>query len=205
MIKNIIFDFGDIFVNLDKQVVLKAIKDHGTSDFLPKFSALNEDFEVGKISPAQFLSELKADLPHLSTSEIADIWNSMLLDFPEYRLDFIEGLAREKKYRLFLLSNTNALHIPHVSEVMGADRFSRFKNCFEGFYLSHEIRLRKPDREIYQFILDQNNLGAKDTLFIDDTLENTEAAATLCIQTWNLRVGIEDIVQLKERLKACHY
>src|SRR5690606_4529193 len=138
MIKNIIFDFGDIFVNLDKQAVFRSLKNNGINEFLPKFDALNNDFEVGKISPAEFLNRLRADFPHLSTSEIADIWNSILLDFPEYRLDFIEKLANEKKYRLFLLSNTNALHIPHVGQVMGMDRYKRFKNCFEQFYLSHE-------------------------------------------------------------------
>ena len=202
MIKNIIFDFGDIFVNLDKQVVLKALKNNGINEFLPKFHALNNDFEVGKISPTEFLDRLRIDFPNLSTSELADIWNSMLLDFPEYRLDFIKELARTKKYRLFLLSNTNALHIPHVGLVMGMDRFERFKNCFEQFYLSHEIRLRKPNTEVYQFVLDQNDLEAEHTLFIDDTLENTEAAATLGIKTWNLQVGKEDIIQLKEKIDS---
>lgn len=205
MIKNIIFDFGDIFVNLDKQVVFKALRNNGIHEFLPKFSILNNDFEIGKIGSDEFLDRLKIDFPSLSTNELADIWNSMLLDFPEYRLNFIEELAKEKKFRLFLLSNTNALHIPHVREVMGRERFERFKKCFEQFYLSHEIRLRKPDREIYQFVLDQNNLLAKETLFIDDTLENTEAAATLGIQTWNLRVGQEDIIQLNAKLgEFCH-
>lgn len=200
MIKNIIFDFGDIFINLDKQVVFRAVKNNDIHEFLPRYSELNNDLEVGKIDPDEFLDRLQTDFPHLSTTEIADIWNSMLLDFPEYRLNFIEDLANEKKYRLFLLSNTNALHIPHVGQIMGRDHYARFKGCFEQFYLSHEIGLRKPNREIYQFVLDQNNLQAAETLFIDDTIENTEAAATLGIQTWNLQVGKEDIIQLKERL-----
>src|SRR5690554_386947 len=195
MIKNIIFDFGDIFVNLDKQAVFRFLESNGTNEFLPKYSALNNDFEVGKLTSNEFLNRIGSDFPRLSTAEITGIWNSMLLDFPQYRLNFIEELAREKKYRLFLLSNTNALHIPHVGRVMGIDRYTRFKNCFEQFYLSHEIGLRKPDREIYQFVLDQNNLRPEETFFIDDTFENTEAAATLGIRIWNLQVGKEDIVQ----------
>ena len=197
MIKNIIFDFGDIFINLDKQAIFRAIRNGDIQDFMPRYSELNNDLEVGNISPTEFLDRLQADFPKLSTSEIADIWNSILLDFPEYRLNFLEGLANEKKYRLFLLSNTNALHISHVGQIMGRDRYTRFRGCFEQFYLSHEIRLRKPDREIFQFVLDQNNLQAAETLFIDDTLENTEAAAILGIQVWNLQVGKEDIVGLK--------
>ena len=202
MIKNIIFDFGDIFIDLDKQAVLNALKNNNIMEFLPKYLALNNDFEVGKIDSDEFLFGLKADFQHLSNAQIAEIWNSMLLDFPAYRLDYIEDLARSKKYRLFLLSNTNALHIPHVAKIMGTERYTRFRNCFERFYLSHEIRLRKPDREVYQFVLDQNKLSAPETLFIDDTRENTEAAAALGIHTWNLQVGKEDVIQLREKLKS---
>ncbi|MCM4169768.1 D-ribitol-5-phosphate phosphatase [Arenibacter antarcticus] len=200
MIKNIIFDFGDIFINLDKQVVFKAFINQGILEFPPSYLALNDDFEVGKISPDEFISKLQSDFNHLSSTEISTIWNSMLLDFPEYRLKFIEDLASQKKYRLFLLSNTNALHIPHVEQIIGMDRYVRFKNCFEQFYLSHEIRLRKPNKEIYQFVLDNNHLIPEETLFIDDTLENTEAASKLGIKTWNLLVGKEDIIDLKNKL-----
>lgn len=200
MIKNIIFDFGDIFINLDKQVVFKAFIDQGILKFSPRHLAMNEDFEIGKISSEEFITRLQQDLKQLSANEIASLWNSMLLDFPEYRLTFLEELASQKKYRLFLLSNTNALHIPHVGQIMGMDRYNRFKNSFEQFYLSHEIQLRKPNREIYQFVLDQNDLIPEETLFIDDTLENTKAAAKLGIRTWNLQVGKEDIIDLKTML-----
>ncbi|GGW43018.1 HAD family hydrolase [Arenibacter certesii] len=202
MIKNIIFDFGDIFINLDKQVVFKAFQDQGISALPARFYTLNEEFEVGKITPKEFTSQLQSDFKDLSINEITAIWNSMLLDFPEYRLNFIEELAGREKHRLFLLSNTNALHIPHVAETMGMDRFNRFKNSFEQFYLSHEIKLRKPNKEVYQFVLDQNDLIPEETFFVDDTLENTEAAAKLGIKTWNLQVGKEDITELKTKLKC---
>lgn len=200
MIKNIIFDFGDIFINLDKQVVFKAMQNSGIQEFLPKYHSLNADFEIGKISPQDFVAQLQPDFPHLSPKAIKDIWNSMLLDFPDYRLEFIENLAKENNYRLFLLSNTNSLHIPHVEHIMGTDKFERFKNCFEQFYLSHEIQLRKPNEEIYQYVLEQNDLQAENTFFIDDTKENTDAAGKMGIRTWNLLVGKEDIVQLMERI-----
>ncbi|MCK0147744.1 HAD family phosphatase [Arenibacter sp. F26102] len=200
MIKNIIFDFGDIFINLDKQVVFKALENKNVLEFLPKYHSINEDFEVGKISSMEFVSLLQPDFPALSREEIINVWNSMILDFPEHRLTFLESLAKEKKYRLFLLSNTNALHIPHVGQIMGAENYGRFKNSFEQFYLSHEIKLRKPNDEIFQFVLEQNNLSPEDTLFIDDTKENTDAARKLGIKTWNLMVGKEDVIQLKERL-----
>jgi len=200
MIKNIIFDFGDIFINLDKQVVFRALENNGIHEFLPKYHSINEEFEVGKISPQEFVERLQLDFPHLTAQALIDIWNSMLLDFPEYRLNFLEKLAQENRHRLFLLSNTNALHIPHVTKIMGAERYGRFKNSFEQFYLSHEIHMRKPNDEIFQFVLDQNNLKPEQTLFIDDTQENTDAASQLGIKTWNLIVGKEDVIHLRERL-----
>jgi putative hydrolase of the HAD superfamily len=124
----------------------------------------------------------------------------MLLDFPDERLEFIEILAEEGDYRLFLLSNTNALHIPHVEKIMGSEKFNRFKNSFEKFYLSHEINLRKPNAEIYEFVLNENGLKAEETFFIDDTKENIEVAEKMGIRCWNLQVGQEDIIQLKSKL-----
>lgn len=201
MVKNIIFDFGDIFINLDKQVVVKEIlKQGGNLDILPEIHLLNERYEVGGISSEEFVSQLVVLFPMVTPERIVDVWNSMLLDFPDFRLEFISNLAKEAKYRLFLLSNTNALHIPHVKKIMGSDKFNRFRNSFEQFYLSHEIQLRKPNTEVYQFVLDQNGLQAEETFFIDDTKENTEAAAQLGIRTWNLKVGLEDIIHLKTKL-----
>lgn len=201
MIKNIIFDFGDIFINLDKQVVTnEIIKRGGNLDILPEIHVLNERYEVGAISSEEFVSQLVQRFPKISSERIIEVWNSILLDFPDYRLNFISNLAKEAKYRLFLLSNTNALHIPHVEKIMGTDKFNRFKYSFEQFYLSHEIQLRKPNKEVYQFVLNQNGLQAEETFFVDDTKENTEAAAQMGIKTWNLKVGLEDIIHLKTKL-----
>jgi putative hydrolase of the HAD superfamily len=200
MIKNIIFDFGDVFINLNKAVILDLMAQYGISDSDSRLDAINRSFEVGRTSPDEFLAFLHAMLPNKSITQLKEVWNSMLLDLPEYRLDFVEDLAREGTHRLFLLSNTNSLHIPHVSEKMGKKRFERFKNSFEGFYLSHEIYLRKPDSEIFNFVLHTHHLDPDETLFVDDTAENTDAAAELGIHTWNLKVGSEDIIDLKTKL-----
>ena len=201
MIKNIIFDFGDIFINLDKEIIFREIERFGGNPVLsPEILALNLNFEVGNISSDEFVSELAKVYPDASSEDIVNIWNGMLLDFPDERLEFIEQMANEKNYRLFLLSNTNALHIPEVERKMGTKKFDRFRNSFEQFYLSHEIHLRKPNAEIYNFVLNQNGLKAEETFFIDDTKENTDAAEKLGITCWNLKVGAEDIIHLKTKL-----
>lgn len=201
MIKNIIFDFGDVFINLDKEVIFREIEKFGGSpELAPELVALNESYEVGAIDSDTFVSQLVKVYPHASSKEITDTWNAMFLDLPDYRLEFIENLAAENRYRLFLLSNTNALHIPHFESKVGSEKFRRFKSSFEKFYLSHEIQLRKPNLEIYEYVLNENKLIAEETFFIDDTKENTDAAKKLGISCWNLRVGTDDIIHLKDRL-----
>lgn len=200
MIKNIIFDFGGIFIDLDKEIIIREMEKYGRPNLTPELIELSNAFEIGRISPKTFIEGLQSYFPNTTASEIIAIWNGMLLDFPDYRLKFIENLARENEYRLFLLSNTNALHIPQVIKIMGESRFNRFKNCFERFYLSHEIHLRKPNADSYEFVLEKNKLDPSQTLFIDDTLINTESASRLGVKTWNLIVGQEDIVQLKSKL-----
>lgn len=201
MIRNIIFDFGDIFINLDKEAVFRAIEKYGgTTELTTELNTLNYSYEVGAISSDVFTKKLKEIYPQATIAEIVHIWNSILLDFPDYRLEFLEKLSKEKDYRLFLLSNTNDLHISHVMETMGTNTYNRFKNCFEQFYLSHEINLRKPNANIYKFVLEQNGLKAEETFFIDDTKENTDAAGKLGITCWNLQVGSEDIIHLKNKL-----
>jgi len=139
MTKNIIFDFGDIFINLDKEIVFREMRKYGEPTITPELIALSNAFEVGNITPKTFIDGLQSYYPKATSMDIIEIWNGMLLDFPDDRLEFIENLAKEKEYRLFLLSNTNALHIQHVKKIMGKLKYKRFKSSFEQFYLSHEI------------------------------------------------------------------
>ncbi len=202
MIKNIIFDFGDIFINLDKDIIFKEIlKFGGSTKLSTEILNLNHSYEVGAITSATFIEGLTTVYPKAKPEEISSIWNSMLLDFPEYRLSFLEELSLEKKYKLYLLSNTNELHINEVIRKMGIKRYNRFKNCFDEFYLSHEIHLRKPNAEIFEFVLNENKLKAHETFFIDDTKENTDIAQQLGIKCWHLQVGTEDIIELKSKLE----
>jgi putative hydrolase of the HAD superfamily len=200
MYKNLIFDFGDVFINLDKQATFKALADLGMASPTMTMWEVALAYEKGEVTTEGFLQAIQKELPSVSHDEIARAWNAIILDFPEYRLEFIEKLAEQNEYRLFLLSNTNALHIEKVKERMGLDRYLRFQHCFEKFYLSHEIHFRKPNADIYEFVLKENELQASESFFIDDSQENTDAAAQLGIGVWHLQVGKEDVVDLNQRL-----
>jgi FMN phosphatase YigB (HAD superfamily) len=195
MIKNIVFDFGDIFINLDKKGFATALQKLGISQESNEILPILQQYEMGLISTEKFLLFFEEKL-NVSKISIMNAWNSILLDLPQNRLSFIQALANSKKYRLFLLSNTNDLHISWIKNNWGMALYSAFKICFEQFYLSHEINLRKPNNNMYEFVLNTNNLIAEETLFIDDTEENTTAAKALGIHIWNLKPGKEDVLEL---------
>ena len=196
MINALIFDFGDVFINLDKPAIERSLNKLGISTITNEMLEIAMNYEKGLISTDVFITSFTKKFPMISNKEFTIAWNSIILDFPEHRLTFIEHLASLKKYKLILLSNTNELHIEQVIENMSLDRYLRFKNCFDQFYLSHEIKLRKPDHSIYEFVLIKNNLIAKNCFFIDDTKENTDAASILGIRAWNNNPKNEDVIDL---------
>ena len=194
-IKTLIFDFGDVFINLDKYGAMQnALNLFDLKNFEPDMIEANFYYEVGKISTKQFLDFYTTKFNHLDENDIKSAWNYIIKDFPTYRLEFIRRLAQSNAYHLILLSNTNEMHIDYIKEQVPF--YEEFKDCFDVFYLSHEINLRKPDSGIYEFVLSENNLTANACLFIDDTKENTDAASELGINTWNIDETKEDVINL---------
>ena len=194
MIKAIIFDFGDVFINLDKQATGRKLKEMNIQNLPESLMLKNQEYEQGFVTSDEISENYRAEFPEMQEKDFLDSWNSILLDFPEYRFKWIQKLAASKNYKLILLSNTNENHINNIKDRV--EFFEAFKDCFDAFYLSHEIGLRKPNSNIYEYVLDQQNLKAEDCLFIDDTKENTDAAANLGFHTWNLEPTREDVIDL---------
>ncbi|MDI5949157.1 HAD family hydrolase [Flavobacterium yafengii] len=197
MINTIIFDFGDIFINLDKEAPIVAFTKLGLKEWTEDLNELNLSFEKGKISELQFIEGFQKHMPNTSINEIRKAWNTILLDFPLYRLEFLQMLSQ--KYRLFLLSNTDAIHIDKFQHKAGITFYREFYECFERVYFSFELGMRKPDAEIFNYLVKKHELTPKRTLFIDDKKENTDAALALGFQVWNLQVGEEDVVHLFDK------
>lgn len=197
MINTIIFDFGDIFINLDKEAPIVEFSKLGLKEWTEDLDQLNLSFEKGKISELQFIEGFQKHMPKASIDEIRKAWNTILLDFPLYRLEFLQMLSQ--KYRLFLLSNTDAIHIDRFQHKAGITFYREFYQCFERVYFSFELGMRKPEAEIFNYLVKQHELTPKRTLFIDDKKENTDAALALGFQVWNLQVGKEDVVHLFDK------
>ena len=194
MIRNIIFDLGGVILNLDPAATQKAFETIGLADFEKHYTTIRQtgcfdDFDRGKISEKEFRDHLKKFLPATITDDAIDkAWNAMLLDLPKERLDLLQSLG--KKYRLFLLSNTNEIHVTAFSSYLQKEfGFSDFSSYFERWYYSCRIGKRKPDVEIFQFVLNENGLIAEETLFIDDSPQHVEGAKKVGIKSYLLPAG----------------
>lgn len=200
MIKNLIFDFGDVIIDLDKEGVPRALEDYGVPASDTELVAWANQYEAGRITTDEFLGRLGNRLGEPDKEVLIRHWNTTIRHLPEGRLEFLENLRDSGEYRMFLLSNTNELHMTYVARQLGEKTFSRFKACFEGFYLSYQVGMRKPETGIFRHVLEENRLEAEETLFIDDTLEHILGARSTGINTWHLQVGREDVRELKSRL-----
>lgn len=199
-IKNIIFDFGGVLINLDYDATYKAFISLGVHNLMKLLSKseqtkLFDDFEEGTISPADFRNELrKASNVDLTDEQFDWAWNQILLDIPQERLEKVMEL--KKQYRVFLLSNTNKIHYDHyLVDLQELNGFQSFEDIFEKAYFSHDVNMRKPNAEIFEFVLSDVEINASETLFIDDTERHILSAQKLGIQTHHLKDD-EDICQL---------
>jgi HAD superfamily hydrolase (TIGR01549 family) len=127
----------------------------------------------------------KLGIEDVSDDQIVDAWNSILLDLPEQRLFTLEKAA--ENHRIFLLSNTNDLHIESFNRYL-LDEFQlpSLEPFFEQLYLSYEVGLRKPDPRIFEYVLQDAGLDPQNTLFIDDSIQHIQSANELGILTHHL-------------------
>ncbi|HLI92097.1 MAG TPA: HAD family phosphatase [Puia sp.] len=195
-IKNIIFDLGGVIINLDNRRTEDAFTALGVKDFRKYFGhgfaeSFFRDYEVGKLTDQEFIHSIRrfGALDQVSDQAIVDSWNALLLDFPPERIRLLTELR--KTYRLFLFSNTNALHLAALRQIWTRSFGSgSLEDHFEKAYYSHIMGMRKPDPESFQYILQENNLKGNETLFVDDAIVNVEGAEQAGLRGLFLRPGI---------------
>jgi HAD superfamily hydrolase (TIGR01509 family) len=190
-IKNIVFDLGGVIMNLDVPKTIEAFKELGIKNIVNDTGHTYQqsffyELEVGKISEDTFLESL-LNLSDKSPSyqEIKKAWNEMILDMPKDRIDFLNDL--KTSYNIFLLSNTNSIHQKKYLDDFKDDYKTSFNKIFKKAYYSHEIGIRKPDVEVFNYILNDSNLKAEETLFMDDSFSNIEAAQKAGIETFHVK------------------
>ena len=204
MPKNFLFDFGAVLLDLDLNATLEAMRpllganyffDYERNAFPPIF----EQYEIGAVDEATFFAELqRIAVANTTVEQLRTAWNAMLGPVPLHRLRMLETLR--ERHGVYLLSNTNATHLDHVYTTFAQRGIYDWDDrYFDRTYYSHLIRERKPDAAAYEHVLNDAQIRAQDTLFIDDNPANIEAARQLGFHT-HLHDDGRDVVEVIEGL-----
>ena len=197
-IKSIIFDLGAVLLNISYQKTIEEFDKLGiknSSTFYSKKLQTNifNLLETGEISESDFIKEIQKHCTESTNTQILYAWNAMLLDLPLHRIELLKQL--KKDFNLYLLSNTNSIHITEFENKIGSKQYKEFYQLFDKVYYSHKIGHRKPNAEAFQLIIEENNLIAEEILFIDDSPQHIEGAKKLGIKTYHL-LDDEDVITL---------
>ncbi len=192
-IEHIILDLGGVIINLNHELTYSAFRQlfpYHHQEIHNKLSVLQlvEKYETNQVSTHEFIQYFKGFNSSVSDDQIIEAWNKMLLDIPLERIRLIERIS--KKYQVYLLSNTNELHYDAIEKYyQKLTRNSTFKSLFKESYLSYQVGLRKPNPEIFQYLIRDAQLKPENTLFIDDSMEHINSALTLNINAQHLNLN----------------
>ena len=189
-IKNLIFDLGNVILNIDTKLSEKAFAQYGMNDFekLYTLASQNELFdrlEVGSITENEFYDELRRVTGcKLDDKTLEQCWDALIMDFPSARIDMLKRLKNEGKYRTFILSNTNIIHYRFYTALLMRTRgVDGLESLVEHAYFSHEIGLKKPNRDIFDYVVTNSHIKPEESIFIDDNEANIKAANALGFNT----------------------
>jgi putative hydrolase of the HAD superfamily len=196
--KAIIFDLGGVILNIDYLLTINEFEKLGienASNFYSKKvqNPIFDKIEVGAISSKEFMAALKKKCNNTSLEQVENAWNAMLSDLPQNRLTLIKKL--KNKYKIFLLSNTNEIHMQAFQNKIGVKTWGEFSALFDKMYLSFEIGFRKPDKSAFKIILKENSLKPNEVLFIDDSPQHIETAKRLGMNCYYL-LDEEDVTTI---------
>ena len=213
MVENIIFDLGNVIIDLDIERTWLHLKHWLGEDYELQLKNIRQgedifiQFEIGRISEEEFFETLKSlvaaplscHVPRNDIRHLKEAWNAMLLQIPPQRFEMLSRL--KEKYNVYLLSNTNKTHVDWVDSylktVYGFSIQDFDERFFHKSYYSHLIHLRKPNDNIYEFVLQDAGIKAENTLFIDDNAHNIEGAKRVGLQTILHSVGDEIVETMK--------
>jgi putative hydrolase of the HAD superfamily len=204
-IKNIIFDFGGVLFAIDYNAPAVGVSHFGWNGFTAEYSKANQNpiydgLEIGAIDPAHFMNHLYAQMPNASHTSIMEAWNSILLHPISDRIKAIPSI-KNAGYRTFLLSNTNAIHVPAFEKMMKENGdYENFIAGFEVIHYSQVLGKRKPHPATFTHLLELHQLKAEETLFIDDSIQHVQGAQAAGLQTLHL-TGEMDLLQELRKLK----
>jgi FMN phosphatase YigB (HAD superfamily) len=202
----VILDLGGVLVNLDYERAYRELSTRfpgltrqnfcGTASQAEEF----DRFETGRMGEVEFMTGFfKRHQVPVDLSWFRAAWNSMILDVPEGRLEFLERLGRQQ--RLFLYSNINSIHHEYFYGLFDPEGPGVFERLFEKTYYSHLFGFRKPDAAGFLRIIEEQGLNPEETLFVDDSPQHVAGAEKVGLHAVHLSSG-ERVEECLQRLGA---
>ncbi|MDU1905940.1 MAG: HAD family phosphatase [Dysgonomonas sp.] len=202
-IKNIIFDFGGVIMDININKTINAFADLNidglnANDIISSHKSFLHDLEVGTITPDEFINSIYKEYPaasNVSDKRIWDAWNCLLQPYDPERIAMVHKL--KDYYNLYLLSNTNFPHRVKFKEIYRRQFSENLEDLFVESFYSDELHLRKPNIEIYKQVVEKARINPETTLFIDDNEANITSARAFGLQAYHLTGGekITDIFE----------
>lgn len=189
----LIFDFGGVLINLDLSLCINKLKEIGATGVEKYLSNFGQsDFflqwEKGEIGLREFRENIRAiSSGQPSDDEIDAAWMAFLQDIPAEKIELLKQLR--SRYRILMLSNTNPLHIEQSARTAFEAHGTTMNELFDKCYLSYEIGLTKPGREIFEYLLNDAGVEPGECLFLDDGQKNIDRANSMGFQTRHVQQG----------------
>lgn len=197
---NIIFDLGNVLIEWNKEKILSKIcKNDLEYNLFNQFvfqSNLWIDLDNGKISLEFLENQLIDEMGHQYQDQIHElVWNWFnYVDLYDEVYELIKQL-KKKNFQIYVLSNTSSIFHILLDSVL-----SKVSSVLGGYVISCEVKMMKPQKEIYLSLVNKYQLDIKDCIFLDDLEENVEAARTLGIKAFQIKERKEISNILKDLL-----
>ena len=188
MIRNIVFDLGGVIMTICQDEAIKRFKSIGfknVEDYLNPYTQTDifGDIEEGKISAEQFRAKLSELIgKEVTYEECKFAWLGYRQDVPLRNLDILRKL-KAQGYKLILLSNTNPFMMSWGLSGEFDGNGNSLESYFDSLYLSYKLGVMKPNKKIFQYIIDNEKIQPGESLFIDDGERNINAARLLGFKT----------------------
>ena len=201
MIKNLLFDLGGVIMDIRRLNCVASFERLGMKNadsFLGEYSQKGPflQLEEGAISEEEFRTAVRALIDgEVSDEQIDSAFCDFLVGIPKYRLEQLRQL--KKSYNIYMLSNTNSIMWrSRIAEDFRQEGLER-EDYFDGIVTSFEARSIKPDAKIFHTVVEKLGINPDETLFLDDSQKNLDAAAQLGFHTLLVTPGSEFFELLK--------
>ena len=193
--KMLLFDIGGVIIDIDPSITENKFKELSNSSD-DKFNGLDYryktvssdlttlfiNYEQGFITDSEFRDGIR----HIGSIDIPDkdidnIWNLVIVKLNKSLLDII--LTLKNKYSIMILSNTNNIHRIYFDSLCKRIYNKTFDHLFDHVFYSYEMGCRKPDKVIYENVIDSSGFKPNEIIFFDDMKENLTECEKLGMNT----------------------